>query len=60
MTGPIIIIAVGIIMLLSVLGVLQGKGAGVALSGRRHHLGSHAGHEALLPLLLREEIVFKK
>jgi uncharacterized membrane protein len=32
MTGPIIIVAVGVIMLLSVLGVLQGKGAGVALS----------------------------
>jgi hypothetical protein len=32
MTGPIIIIAVGVIMLLSVLGVLQGRGAGIALS----------------------------
>jgi hypothetical protein len=32
MTGPFIIIAVGIIMLLSVLGVLEGRGAGIALS----------------------------
>lgn len=32
LTGPIIIIAIGVIMLLSVLGVLAGRGAGVALS----------------------------
>ena len=32
MTGPFIIIAVGVIMLLSVLGVLEGRGAGIALS----------------------------
>ncbi len=32
LTGPIIIIAVGVIMLLSVLGVLGSAGAGVAFS----------------------------
>jgi len=32
LTGPIIVIAVGVVMLLSVLGVLGSAGAGVALS----------------------------
>lgn len=32
LTGPIIIIAVGVVMLLSVLGVLRGAGVGVAFS----------------------------
>lgn len=32
LTGPVVIIAIGVIMLLSVLGVLQGVGVGVALS----------------------------
>jgi len=32
MTGPFIIIAIGVIMLLSVLGVLEGQGAGIAIS----------------------------
>jgi predicted lipid-binding transport protein (Tim44 family) len=32
MTGPIIVIAIGVVMLLSVLGVLGSAGAGVAFS----------------------------